>query len=342
MPGGCRRHRLSPRRVARGARRADRRGPAGRSRVHRRRPQRGHRPRRLGARAGAASPASSCCTTPSISPTSRASPTSSSARYPGVTIAYPRRAFPGQRQAPSPGGVRPGLHDLQRPRRTSRRPARETARPLRPSAHEVASALAARSRGHAGRRRGASRRARSPASPPPLRELEIVLSGRNDNYGGEDFHERMLTVAAFNHERLVEAGVPHRFTLVEWNPPDGRPPLDRSAARAAAVVASVVGREPGLARLVSGEPAAPVHGVLRQERRHPARHRRLDPDHQQRRVPRARDRRAAREGPARCRARCIARRASISIAQMPRDGVTWDRSRIRGTCFAASIPSRPT
>jgi hypothetical protein len=35
----------------------------------------------------------------------------------------------------------------------------------------------------------------------------------------------MLTVAAFNHARLVEAGVPHRFTLVEWNPPEGKPPL---------------------------------------------------------------------------------------------------------------------
>ena len=58
-----------------------------------------------------------------------------------------------------------------------------------------------------------------------MRELEIVLSGRNDNYGGEDFHERMLTVAAFNHARLTEAGVPHRFTLVEWNPPEGRVPL---------------------------------------------------------------------------------------------------------------------
>jgi hypothetical protein len=58
-----------------------------------------------------------------------------------------------------------------------------------------------------------------------MRELEIVLSGRNDNYGGEDFHQRMLIVAAFNHAQLTEAGVPHRFTLVEWNPPEGRAPL---------------------------------------------------------------------------------------------------------------------
>jgi tetratricopeptide (TPR) repeat protein len=72
-----------------------------------------------------------------------------------------------------------------------------------------------------------ARRIASPAGgePPRLRELEIVLSGRNDSYGGEDFHERMLIVAAFNHARLTEARVPHRFTLVEWNPPEGRVPL---------------------------------------------------------------------------------------------------------------------
>jgi tetratricopeptide (TPR) repeat protein len=58
-----------------------------------------------------------------------------------------------------------------------------------------------------------------------MRELEIVLSGRNDDYGGEDFYERMILVASFNHAALEAAGVPHRYTLVEWNPPDGRPPL---------------------------------------------------------------------------------------------------------------------
>ncbi len=144
-----------------------------------------------------------------------------SARYPGATITYPRRAFPGQ-DPPSPGAYGPGFtifSDL-----TQVEAARaETARPLRPSAHEVASALLRdRVVTPAQARRLAPQ---AVADPPPLRELEIVLSGRNDNYGGEDFHERMLTVAAFNHDRLVEAGVPHRFTLVEWNPPDGRSTL---------------------------------------------------------------------------------------------------------------------
>jgi len=144
-----------------------------------------------------------------------------SARYPGVTITYPRRAFPGQ-EAPSPGAHGPGftiLSDL--PHVEAARA--EAARPLRPSAHEVASALLRdRVVTPAQARRLAPQ---AVAEPPPLRELEIVLTGRNDNYGGDDFHERMLTVASFNHERLVEAGVPHRFTLVEWNPPEGRPPL---------------------------------------------------------------------------------------------------------------------
>jgi hypothetical protein len=52
--------------------------------------------------------------------------------------------------------------------------------------------------------------------------LEIVLTGRNDGYGGEDFTERMFTAAEFNHRVLTEAGVAHRFTLVEWNPPEHR------------------------------------------------------------------------------------------------------------------------
>jgi tetratricopeptide (TPR) repeat protein len=102
-------------------------------------------------------------------------------------------------------------------------PARRRAGPVRPAAHEVASALLHDrivTPAQAGRIAP-----QAVADPPRLRELEIVLSGRNDNYGGEDFHERMLIVAAFNHARLTEAGVPHRFTLVEWNPPEGRVPL---------------------------------------------------------------------------------------------------------------------
>jgi hypothetical protein len=63
----------------------------------------------------------------------------------------------------------------------------------------------------------------SETSSAPL--LDIIVTGRNDGYGGEDFAERMFTAAEFNHRALTEAGIPHRFTLVEWNTPAGRPPL---------------------------------------------------------------------------------------------------------------------
>lgn len=149
-----------------------------------------------------------------------------SAQYPGVTISYPRRTprdgRAGQDAAPAPAGYGPGftifanLDAIQAARSAA-------ARPVEPAAHEVASALLHdRVVTPAQARRVAPQAA---AEPAPLRELEIVLSGRNDDYGGVDFHERMLAVAAFNHARLTDAGVPHRFTLVEWNPPDGRAPL---------------------------------------------------------------------------------------------------------------------
>ena len=54
--------------------------------------------------------------------------------------------------------------------------------------------------------------------------LSIVLTGRNDGYGG-DFNARLLRTLRFNHDRLRERGVPHEFVLVEWAPPASRPHL---------------------------------------------------------------------------------------------------------------------
>lgn len=51
--------------------------------------------------------------------------------------------------------------------------------------------------------------------------LEIIITGRHDNFGGEDFHERWCAVAEHNHRLLNAFGVEHRFTLVEWNPIKG-------------------------------------------------------------------------------------------------------------------------
>jgi hypothetical protein len=64
--------------------------------------------------------------------------------------------------------------------------------------------------------------ASSPAAGEPY--LSIVLTGRNDNFGG-DFSERFLRALRFNHERLRERGVSHEFVLVEWNPLPDKPYL---------------------------------------------------------------------------------------------------------------------
>jgi predicted O-methyltransferase YrrM/tetratricopeptide (TPR) repeat protein len=143
-----------------------------------------------------------------------------SATYPGVTITYPRRRLPDGAAAGS-AAFGPGLTIFSNLEQVEAARA-ASARPVAPSGHEVASALL---RDRVITPAQAHRIAPAAFASAPLRELEIVLSGRNDDYGGEDFHERMLIVAAFNHARLTEAGVPHRFTLVEWNPPEGKVPL---------------------------------------------------------------------------------------------------------------------
>ncbi|MEO5821820.1 MAG: class I SAM-dependent methyltransferase [Vicinamibacteraceae bacterium] len=153
-----------------------------------------------------------------------------SATYPGITLTYPRRVAPGVEATQSgPAADQPPRHGPGLTIFTSLEVVSQaraaSARPAVPAIHEVATALV-----HDGVLRPAELRQivpglRAGAPPARLRELEIVLSGRNDDYGGEDFHERMLVVAAFNHARLSEAGVSHRFTLVEWNPPEGRATL---------------------------------------------------------------------------------------------------------------------
>lgn len=54
--------------------------------------------------------------------------------------------------------------------------------------------------------------------------LTIVVTGRNDGYGG-DFNERFFRTLAFNHDRLVERGIAHEIVLVEWAPAADRPQL---------------------------------------------------------------------------------------------------------------------
>lgn len=54
--------------------------------------------------------------------------------------------------------------------------------------------------------------------------LSIVLTGRNDNYGG-DFNRRFAGTLRFNWANLQERGVSCEFVLVEWNPIGGQPLL---------------------------------------------------------------------------------------------------------------------
>src|SRR5262245_4117321 len=51
--------------------------------------------------------------------------------------------------------------------------------------------------------------------------LSIVLTGRNDNFGG-DFNQRLFSALSYNHRLLVEAGVEYELVFVEWRPVPGR------------------------------------------------------------------------------------------------------------------------
>jgi hypothetical protein len=52
-------------------------------------------------------------------------------------------------------------------------------------------------------------------SDAPL--VSIVLTGRNDGYGG-DFLTRFFRTLRFNHQQLTARGIRHEFVFVEWAP----------------------------------------------------------------------------------------------------------------------------
>jgi hypothetical protein len=54
--------------------------------------------------------------------------------------------------------------------------------------------------------------------------LSIILTGRNDDFGG-DFNVRLFRALAFNHLELTRAGIPHEFVFVEWRPVQDKPYL---------------------------------------------------------------------------------------------------------------------
>jgi hypothetical protein len=56
------------------------------------------------------------------------------------------------------------------------------------------------------------------ASADPF--ISLVLTGRNDGYGG-DFVARFLRTLRFNLRQLRERAIPHEVVFVEWAPPSG-------------------------------------------------------------------------------------------------------------------------
>ena len=76
--------------------------------------------------------------------------------------------------------------------------------------------------------------------------VSIILTGRNDGYGG-DFVTRFLATLQFNQRELANRRIAHEFVLVEWAPPPSAPLLadlvaQRCPAAADAVRSIVVDR----------------------------------------------------------------------------------------------------
>lgn len=74
--------------------------------------------------------------------------------------------------------------------------------------------------------------------------VSIVLTGRNDGYGG-DFLSRVLATLQFNHRELRARAIPHEFVLVEWAPMPGAPLLadlvdERCPSSVAAALRAIV------------------------------------------------------------------------------------------------------
>ncbi len=61
-------------------------------------------------------------------------------------------------------------------------------------------------------------------TPSKAPYLSIVLTGRNDNFGG-DFNDRLFSALRFNHRRLSDAGVWYQLVFVEWRPIAAKPLL---------------------------------------------------------------------------------------------------------------------
>jgi len=87
--------------------------------------------------------------------------------------------------------------------------------------------------------------------------LSIVLTGRNDNFGG-DFNQRLFAAVAYNHRLLARAGVNYELVFVEWRPVAARTLLADLLRRHIPEVAS---------RLTTYEVDEPYHEAFSQNPR---------------------------------------------------------------------------
>lgn len=87
--------------------------------------------------------------------------------------------------------------------------------------------------------------------------ITIVVTGRNDDYGGE-FESRLLRTAHHNLRLLSAAGLPAEYLLCEWNPVPDRPPLAR-AFTAAFPRARALVVEPAIHQAYTLNPHMPFH-----------------------------------------------------------------------------------
>jgi hypothetical protein len=87
--------------------------------------------------------------------------------------------------------------------------------------------------------------------------LTVIVSGRNDDYGG-DFRQRLFRTTLHNSSRLYAAGIDFEYVLAEWNPLPDRPALSEEfVARTPRGRAVIV--PPEVHRKYSLNPKMPFH-----------------------------------------------------------------------------------
>jgi hypothetical protein len=83
---------------------------------------------------------------------------------------------------------------------------------------------------------------------PDAPYLSIVITGRNDDFGG-DFNGRFFRALRFNHAELTRAGIDHEFVFVEWRP------IERAPYLATILGAEFPGLGPSMLRCYVADPA---------------------------------------------------------------------------------------